>query len=263
VSVLARYRLDGRVAVVSGAGRGIGAAVAKALGEAGGKVVCAARTQKQIDATAQSIVDAGGEAIAVRTDVTEEGALQALVDATLQKWGRIDVLVNVAGGHFPSAALRQTEAGMNKAFDFNVTTAFALTKLCAPHMKQSGYGSVINISSAMSHLVDSGFVAYGTVKAALNHMTRLLAHEWAPHIRCNALAVGAVETDALKPLLRGNLKQQMEAMTPMGRLGQPEDIAGLALYLAAPVSDWVTGQIWAINGGTTASNWPMKIPSGL
>ena len=263
MSILDRYRLDGRVAVVSGAGRGIGAAIARGLGEAGAHVACAARTIRQIEATAHSIEAMGGTAMAVRADVSRATDLQDLVNATVKRWGRIDILVNVAGGHFPSAALRQSDAGMNKAFDFNVTTAFSLTKLCAPHMKAGGYGSVINISSAMSHLVDNGFVAYGTAKAALNHMTRLLAYEWAPHIRCNGLAVGAVETDALKPLIRGELKTQMEERTPMRRLGQPEDVAGLALYLAAPVSSWVTGQVWAIDGGTVASNWPMDIPSGL
>jgi len=123
----------------------------------------------------------------------------------------------------------------------------------------------VNISSALSHFVEVGFVAYGTAKAALSHMTRLLAHEWAPHIRVNALAVGATETDALGPFLNAaeGLREQMTALTPMGRLGTPEDIACAVLYLASPAASWVTGQVFGIDGGTVASNWPFKMPTGL
>jgi 7-alpha-hydroxysteroid dehydrogenase len=132
-------------------------------------------------------------------------------------------------------------------------------------MVKNGTGAVANISSAMSHLVDVGFVAYGTAKAALCHMTRLLAHEWAPKIRVNAIAVGATVTDALGPFLAAaeGLREKMEAMTPMARLGEPEDIALAVLYLASPASDWVTGKVFEVDGGTIASNWPFKMPTGL
>jgi len=124
---------------------------------------------------------------------------------------------------------------------------------------------VVNISSALSHMVEVGFVAYGTAKAALSHMTRLLGYEFAPHIRVNALAVGATETDALSPFLDAaeGLRDQMVAMTPMGRLGSPEDIACAVLFLASPAAAWVTGKIFDIDGGTIASNWPFKMPTGL
>jgi 7-alpha-hydroxysteroid dehydrogenase len=111
-------------------------------------------------------------------------------------------------------------------------------------------------------MVESGFTAYGTSKAALSHMTRMMAHEFAPHVRVNALAVGATLTDALSPFVAsGDLKEQMEALTPMGRLGTPEDIAQAALYFCSPAASWVTGKILAVDGGTIASNWPIKIPA--
>jgi 7-alpha-hydroxysteroid dehydrogenase len=107
--------------------------------------------------------------------------------------------------------------------------------------------------------VESGFVAYGTAKAALSHMTRLMACEFAPRVRVNAIAVGATLTDALGLFVKGELKQQMEALTPMGRLGSTEDIAAAVIYLASPAASWVTGKVFEVDGGTVASNWPIKI----
>ena len=132
-------------------------------------------------------------------------------------------------------------------------------------MVTAGGGAIVNISSALSYMVEPGFVAYGTAKAGLSHMTRMLAHEFAPHVRVNALAVGATETDALSPFLdaSADLRRQMVALTPIGRLGTTEDIALAVLYLASPAASWVTGKIFEIDGGTVASNWPIKFPSGL
>jgi len=128
-------------------------------------------------------------------------------------------------------------------------------------MLEADGGSIVNISSAMSHVVDSGFVAYGTAKAALNHLTRLLACEFAPKVRVNALAVGAVSTDALNVFLAmcGGLEEQMVADTPMGRIGTTEDVALAALYLATPASAWVTGKVFEVDGGAVDSTWPLKI----
>jgi 7-alpha-hydroxysteroid dehydrogenase len=160
----------------------------------------------------------------------------------------------------PMLAMATSREDFEGAFRFNVGSSFALSRLAFPHMLERDGGSIVNVSSAMSHLVDSGFVSYGSAKAALNHMTRLLACEYAPRIRVNAMAVGAVLTDALAPFLSdGGLKDQMEAMTPLRRLGTPEDVAILALYLASPASSWVTGKVYEIDGGTVDSNWPLKI----
>jgi 7-alpha-hydroxysteroid dehydrogenase len=167
--------------------------------------------------------------------------------------------VNNAGGTPPLIALQTSDAMFDEAFHFNCTSAFALSRLAVPYML-ARQGSIVNISSAMSHLVDSGFIAYGTAKAALNHMTRLLACELAPKVRVNALAVGAVETDALRMFLEvGDMRQRMIAKTPMGRIGTVEDVALAAAYLASPASSWVTGKVLEIDGGTVDSSWPIDI----
>jgi 7-alpha-hydroxysteroid dehydrogenase len=260
--LLDRFRLDGRVAIITGAGRGIGQAIAVGLAEAGARVVCAARTVAQIEATAEAARAHGGDALAIRCDVNDADSAKALVDATLAAYGRIDILVNNAGGHPPCPVLKLTDRSFEDAFRFNVGQALRLSRLAIPSLVQSDAAAIVNISSAMSHLVDSGFVAYGTAKAALNHMTRLMACEFAPRIRVNALAVGAVETDALGLLFRtGNLREQMITQTPMARLGQPEDIALAALYLASPASSWITGKVLEIDGGTVDTNWPIRIPA--
>jgi 7-alpha-hydroxysteroid dehydrogenase len=263
--ILDRFRMDGRVAIVTGASAGIGRGSAVALAEAGAAVVLAARTKEKLDDAAAEIRTAGGKALAVPTDVNHTAQLERLVNETLAEFGRIDVLVNNAGGTAPTPALHQSLKDFEAAFHFNVGTAFELAKLCAPHMAAKDGGSIVNISSAMSYMVDPGFVAYGTAKAALSHMTRLLACEWAPRVRVNALAVGATETESLGMFLTAmpEIRQTMIDMTPMGRLGTPEDIAVAVVYLASPAGGWVTGKVFEIDGGTVASNWPIKMASGL
>lgn len=263
--ILDRFRMTNQVAIVTGASSGIGRGAALALAEAGASVVCAARTQERLDEVVATIQGAGGRALAVSCDVNDKEQIAVVVDRAVAEFGRIDVVVNNAGGTAPTPALYLNVEDFEAAFHFNVSSAFLLTKLAVPHMMKNGGGAIINISSALSHLVESCFVAYGTSKAALSHMTRLLAFEFAPHIRVNALAVGATVTDALSPIfgVDPNLRTQMEAMTPLARLGTPEDIACAVLYLASPAGSWVTGKIFEIDGGTVASNWPIKIPTGL
>ena len=263
--ILDRFRLTDKVAIVTGASAGIGRGSALAFADAGAHVVCAARTVDTLERVADEVRQRGRRALAVPCDVNRTEQLEAVVARTLKEFGRIDIVVNNAGGTGPTAALDLSLADLEAAFHFNVSTAFLLSRLAAPHMVKAGGGAVVNISSALSHFVEVGFVAYGTAKAALSHMTRLLAHEWAPHIRVNALAVGATETDALSPFLNAadGLREQMTALTPMGRLGTPEDIACAVLYLASPAASWVTGQVVGVDGGTIASNWPFKMPTGL
>jgi 7-alpha-hydroxysteroid dehydrogenase len=258
--ILDRFKLTDKVAIVTGAGRGIGQGAALALAEVGAHVVCAARTQEQIAETAEQVRRFGVKALTVQCDVNEQAQLEALVDRTMKEFGRIDILVNNAGGTMPLPALDTTEQMFEEAFHFNVITAFAMTRLVVPHMLRGEGGSIVNIGSAAGRLIARGFTAYGTVKAALGFMTRLLGYEFAPRVRVNALAVGASLTSALVPFLDQNLKSQMEALTPMRRLGEVEDIAIAILYLASPASSWVTGKVFEIDGGTEATNWPFPLP---
>jgi 7-alpha-hydroxysteroid dehydrogenase len=259
--ILDRFHLAGRVAIVTGAGRGIGRASALALAEAGADVAVAARRREDLDAVVAAIGRLGRRGLAVPCDVNLGGQLDALVARTLEAFGRIDVVVNNAGGTPPTPMLQLSDESFEAAFHFNVTSAMRLSRKAIPSMLERDGGAIVNISSALGHMVESGFVAYGTAKAALSHMTRLMAAEFAPRVRVNALAVGATITDALSPFLKaGDLQQQMEALTPMARLGTPEDIACAVLYLASPASSWVTGKVFEIDGGTVDSNWPIKIP---
>jgi 7-alpha-hydroxysteroid dehydrogenase len=256
--ILDRYRLTDGVAIVTGAGRGIGAGIALAFAEVGAHVVCAARTAEQIEGVAAGVRAFGRRALAVPCDVNQRAQLDALVARTMDEFGRVDVVVNNAGGYPPRPALETSERGFEEAFRFNVTSAFVLSRLVVRHMLAADGGVVLNISSAAGRLVQPGFVAYGTAKAALSFMTRLLASEFAPRVRVNALAVGAVETSALAPFLDDELRAKMSALTPMRRIGTVEDVALAALWLASPASSWVTGKVVEVDGGTEATNWPFS-----
>jgi 7-alpha-hydroxysteroid dehydrogenase len=248
--VLDRFRLDGRVAIVTGAGKGIGAACARALAEAGADVVCAARTVADIESVADDVRAAGRRALAVPTDVTETPQLEHLVAAAAAEFGRIDVLVNNAGGWLPRPLMQTSERSFEAALRFNVTSAFLLTKLAVPHMAAAGDGSIVNISSRAASMVQPCFTAYATAKAALSMMTRAMAPELAPKVRVNAIEVGGVETDALSHVLTDpSVRAELEGNTPMHRVGVPDDIAAAVVYLASPASSYVTGKIFEVDGG--------------
>lgn len=253
MGIVDRFALpEGSVALVTGAGRGIGRGAALALAEVGADVACAARTQEQIDETADQVRALGRRALPVRCDVRERADLEAAVDATLAEFGRLDVLINNAGGWPPREALRTSEKAFEEAFRFNVTSAFLLTRLAVPKMVETaGGGSVVNISSRAGSMVLQGFAAYGTAKAALSWLTRELASEFAPKVRVNAIEVGSVLTSALEHVAGdADMKAGMEARTPMGRLGEVEDIAAAVVYLTTPASAWVTGKVLQVDGGT-------------
>jgi 7-alpha-hydroxysteroid dehydrogenase len=199
----------------------------------------------------------------MRCDVTLTPDLEALVAGAESALGRIDVLVNNAGGTPPRPALETSEAFFERALRFNLTSAFLLTKLCVPRMlATAGAGAVVNISSRAGGMVQTGFVAYGTAKAGLAFMTRNLAADLAPKVRVNAIAVGGVATAALESVLTNDaLRAQMEAGTPMGRIGEPEDVAACALYLASPAASWVTGKVFEVDGGAESPAFRIPVPS--
>jgi 7-alpha-hydroxysteroid dehydrogenase len=259
--ILDRFRLDGKVAIVTGGGRGIGAGIALAFAEAGADVALGARTLAEVEAVAAQIRALGRRALALPCDVMERAQLESLVEHTAKELGRIDLVVNNAGGAPWKPFLQTSERMFEEAYRFNVTSAFLLSRFAVPRMLEHGSGAILNVSSAMGRVTDRGFSAYGAAKAALSHLTRLLATELAPKIRVNALAVGAVETSALAPFLKAEgMREKMESLTPLGRIGQPEDIAAAALWLVSDAGSWVTGKVVEVDGGQETTNFPIKLP---
>ncbi len=259
--ILERFTVTDKVAIVTGAGRGIGAASALALAEAGADVVLTARTEEQLQLVAKQVEALGRRAVVLPMDVNGTDGLGELVDAATSQLGRLDIVVNNAGGSMPRAFLDTSERMFEKSFHFNVTTAFALSKLAVPAMLESDGGSIVNVSSTMGRLTDRGFVAYGTAKAALIHMTRLAATDLAPRIRVNAIAVGSVATSALEVVLTDdNLRTEMETKTPLRRLGEPEDIAAAVLYLSSAAGAFITGKVLEVDGGLEAPNLGLNLP---
>lgn len=251
-SILDRFRLDGQVAIVTGSGRGIGAATALAFADAGADVVVSARTASQLEETAEQVRRRGRRALVVPCDVLEADQRAALVDRTLDEFGRLDVLVNNAGGWGPSPTLDLSEDDFDACFRFNVTTALAMTRLAVPRIVETaGSGSIVNISSVAGRFFQPAFAAYGTAKAALSFLTGNLAQDFAPKIRVNAIAVGSIKTEALAGFMSDEMEREMISNTPLGRIGEPDDIAACALYLASPAAGYVTGEIYGVNGGLT------------
>jgi len=249
--ILDLFKVTDKVAIVTGAGRGVGAGIATALAEVGADVVVAARSVDQLESTAEAVRATGRRALVVPTDVTDRAQLEHLVAATVAEFGRLDIVVNNAGGWPPQPLLRTSERAFEDAFRFNVTSAFLMARFAVPQMVETaGGGVIINISSRAASMVQPGFTSYGTSKAALSFMTRQMAPELAPKVRVNAIELGGVETDALASVLTDeSVRQMLEDNTPMRRVGQVEDIAAFAVYLASPASSWVTGKVFEIDGG--------------
>ncbi len=261
MSALDAFRLDGKVAIVTGAGRGIGAEIARTFADAGADVVLAARTQEQLDAVAEDVRSFGRRAVVLPTDVNDNDAVTGIVDRTLAELGRLDIVVNNAGGTMPRPFMDTSPGFLERSFHFNVTTAFVLSKAAAPHLLDAGGGAIVNISSAIGRLRDRGFVAYGTAKGALSHMTRLMAADLAPKVRVNGIAVGSIATSALEIVLEdAAIRDEMVRRTPLKRLGEPADIARGALYLASPAASFVTGKLMEIDGGLEEANLEMGLP---
>jgi NAD(P)-dependent dehydrogenase (short-subunit alcohol dehydrogenase family) len=258
---LERLNLKGQVAIVTGAGRGIGRGIADVLAEAGASIVGSARSPNEVTESMQHIRSRGGNAIAVFGDVLRRTDNERLVATAIDEFGRIDILVNNAGGQDLKPFLDESEAEFKHHLDWNTTSAFTLSQLVVPHMLRMGKGSIVNISSAAGHVGMRGMVAYSAAKAALEGMTRALAQELAPRIRVNAIGLGAIMTSVLQPIfdMKPEFKERMESLTPLRRLGDPEDIGLATLYLCSQ-GCYATGAIINIDGGLLASNMPYTLP---
>jgi 7-alpha-hydroxysteroid dehydrogenase len=264
--ILDRFRVTGQAAVVTGAGRGIGAATAIALAQAGADVLISARTGDQLAKVAREIETAGQRAVVVPADLSDLDAAAGLARAAAEAFGRLDIVVNNVGGALPRPFLATKPHHLADAFQFNVGIAHRLTQAAVPCLlagqdQGQGQGVVINISSVMGRVAGRGYLAYGTAKAALAHYTRLAAADLAPRIRVNAIAVGSVATSALDIVLTDDeLRERMERATPLGRIGDPEDIAAAVLFLASPAGGYITGKIIEVDGGLSQPNLDLGLP---
>ncbi len=249
--ILDLFRVDGAVAIVTGAGRGIGAASALALAECGADVVIASRTPRDLEIVTEGVTATGRRAVAVAGDLMDLEVVRSLVDVARREFGRLDVVVNNVGGAIPLPLLDTPVEYLEEAFHFNVTTAHALIVAAVPLMLEHDGGSIVNIASVMGRVAGRGYAAYGTTKAALIHYTRLASKDLAPRIRVNAIAAGSTATSALE-IVTGTpeLKQMMEDATPLHRIADPEEVAAGVLYLASRAGAFLTGKVLEIDGGT-------------
>jgi NAD(P)-dependent dehydrogenase (short-subunit alcohol dehydrogenase family) len=263
------YSLKGKVAIVTGAGRGIGKAIALTLAEAGADITVAARTTEQIERTAEEIRKLGRRALAVPTDVTKKEQVASVVEQTVSQFGKIDILVNNAGvpilkpiSFVPGMKLEGwqtadswdtplTEEEWYLVLNTNLTSAFLFAQAVGPHMLRQKKGKIINTSSNSADLAPPYFSAYCVSKAGLSMFTRCLATEWASYNICvNAVGPGSVLTELSAPVLNNpERKEFILRAIPLGRMGETREVALLVVYLASEASNWVTGQTFYIDGG--------------
>lgn len=244
-------KLNGKVAVVTGASKGIGAAIAKALAKDGASVVVNYASSKAgADAVVDAIAAAGGKAVAVKGDVSKAADAQALIKAAVERFGRLDVLVNNSGVYEFASIEELTEEHYRRQFDVNVLGVLLATQAAAPYLGEDA--SVITISSAITHVNSPNAAAYAGTKGAVNAISGVLANELAPRrIRVNVVSPGYVVTEGTQTagIAGSEMEAGLVAQTPLGRAGRPDDIAGVVTFLASDDARWVTGENITVSGG--------------
>jgi NAD(P)-dependent dehydrogenase (short-subunit alcohol dehydrogenase family) len=251
-SIAARFRLDGRVAIVTGASKGIGESIARALAEAGAQVVVSSRKQEAVDAVAGAIRDAGGDAHAVPANVGKLEEARALVAATVDRYGGVDIVVNNAATNpVYGPVVSADDAAFDKIMAVNVKGPLELCRRAYPVMKARGRGAIVNVSSIGGVSPEPGLGLYSVSKAALVSLTQVLAQEWGPDgIRANVICPGLIKTKFSQALWQDErVLRHMMARQPIKRVGEPEDVAGLALFLASDAAAYCTGGVYMADGG--------------
>ncbi len=247
------FNLTGKVALITGASKGIGEAIARFYAAFGAKVVINSRKQEELDTVASSIREAGGECTGIAANAGDIKACQLLIEKVISVYGGLDILVNNAATNPTYGPLLTSEEwAFDKIMNVNVKAPFALANLAHPHMKNSGGGSVINISSIAGLTPDPGLGLYSVSKAALNMLTKVQAKEWGRDgIRVNTICPGLIKTKFSEALWSNEeILNRFVKKLPIARMGTVEEIAGLALYLASPASGYCTGSVFTADGGT-------------
>jgi NAD(P)-dependent dehydrogenase (short-subunit alcohol dehydrogenase family) len=249
------FDLSNRVAVVIGATSGIGKAIALGLAEAGADVVPTGRRKKLVESAAREVESRGRRSLAVAADVTATESMNALADAVIKQFGKVDILVNAAGITVRRATVEVSDQEWNEIIDTNLTGMLRACRAFGPHMIRRRYGRVINIGSLTSLVALQEVAAYGASKAGVAALTKSLAVEWAPYGVCvNAILPGVFRTALNEGLLDGTERgRELLMRTPMRRFGQPEELAGAAVFLASDAAGFVTGHLLAVDGGFLAS----------
>ena len=248
------FRLEGKIAIVTGSSRGIGRSIAEHLAAAGAKVVVSSRKLGACEQVAQSIRDTGADAVAIAANIGDKSQLENLVAQTHKQWGRIDVLVcNAASNPYYGPMANMPDDAFNKILQNNIVSNHWLANLVLPEMAQRKDGAVIIVSSIGGLKGTSVLGAYAISKAADMQLARNLAMEWGPHnIRVNCIAPGLVKTDFARALWENpEILQRYESQTPLRRIGEPDDIGAIAVFLASRAAAFITGQTIVADGGVT------------
>ena len=258
-----QFRLDGKTALVTGAGKGIGRGIALAFARAGADVALVARTKDDLETVADEVRSTGRKAAVIPADVTDIEGLKDVVDQTVRSLDGLDIVVNNAGGVEQLGTYTDmTVAILESAFRFNVSAPFELGRHALPHMLARGGGAIVNIGSMSAMQNERGFLPYSLAKSALGKFTQLAAIELAPRVRVNAILPGCVETEALRGFMdvMPEVRESLRSKTPMRRNGVPDDIAAAALFFASPASSWITGKLLEVDGAAPPGLFPNDSP---